>query len=256
MPQLVGGVMVILALLLARPARADPEGTCIELHCYCDGPDQPDTVASCDTTCEDVCGGSSGAAAAATRAAHLAKWSLTSLVGPSYTSHDVSNASTVPDGGSIGVALDARFGRDSFGIIIRFALTSTPIEAAAVGLARERAVVFEWFDAGFELSPRVAGGRRWELRPTAAVWFSSLALLGCDGCAAAAAGGHTDAYGDVGWAARAGFDLYLGARKRRGVSLAAIFSRTQVGDLGANTATEHVAPTVMVQLGLTSLTPR
>ncbi len=251
---------VALVLIATAPAWADPEGTCIELHCYCNGPDQPDTVASCDTTCEAVCGSSGGGlASSAARAAHLARWSLTALLGPSYTSHDAAGGSSVPDGGSYGAELDARFGRPSVGIFVRFALTSTPIEGPGVGLPRERALAFDWFGIGLEVSPRLLGGRSWELRPTAGAWITSTTLLACDGCeASVASGAYDDSYGAWGWGARVGFDLYLGSLKRHGLSVALVYSQSQVGDLHAyellpNTPTEHIAPTYMLQVGLTSM---
>ncbi|MBL8626437.1 MAG: hypothetical protein JNK64_34290 [Myxococcales bacterium] len=250
---LVGAVVAML--VLARGGAADEvTAVCLELHCYCDGPGEPDTVASCDTTCEAVCSPSAKVA----RRLRLARWSRTSQVGPSYTSNDAGGSAT-PAGGSLGVALEGRFGRPLAGILVRLALTSTPIVGAAAGLAQERALVFDWFDVGLELSPQVAHGRRWSVRPTAAVWVASTALLGCGGCDDVARRlGTDDSYTDWGWAARLGVDTYLGASKRLGVDVAIVYSAMQVGDLDkytvlANNATEHVAPTWMVQLGVTGM---
>jgi len=252
--------LVTFGILGAGTAVADdPEGTCIELHCYCQGPDQPDTVAACSTTCDAVCGGTStsSSSSAATPTAYLAKWSLTSLVGPSYTSHDARGGTSTPAGGALGAELDGHFGRRGFGLLVRLALTSRPFGGPGVGLAPGRALVFDWFDVGLELSPRLAGGPRWDLRPTAAVWVASTALLACDGCAdVVSAGGFSDAYGDTGWGARAGFDLYLGSRRRRGISLALVYLQSQVGSIGdglSGSPTEHVAPRFTVQLGLTAM---
>ena len=260
------GWAVAIAVTVAWSAGAaadDPAGTCVELHCYCDGPDHPDTVASCNTTCEAVCGdGSSSGGGGGAGPAHLARWGLTTMVGRSYASRDATGAQATPAGGTFGVALDGHFGRPSVGILARLALASTPIAGAGVGLARERAWVLDWFDVGLEVCPYVVGGHRWEVRVDGAVWIASTALLGCDGCAdAAARGAYQEPGGGWSWGARVGLDVYLGARRRRGLSVAVIYEPSVLGAIGdpdpqTGTATEHTAPTYLVQLGFTSMPDR
>lgn len=252
--------VVILVGLGVRDGRAEPRSTCIELHCFCDGPDEPDTVASCNTTCEEVCSssGPGGGGAAAVPAIRLARWSLTLQLGPSFTSRDTGGGESTPDGGSYGVELEGHFGRRTFGILWRVALTSTPVEGAAAGLPRERALVLDWFSLGLEVSPRVARGPSWELRPTAALWVTSSSLVACDGCeAAAGARSFTTSYGGNALGARLGCDLYLGRRRQRGIRVAVVYSRLQVGDASgvvfSGTPTEHQAPPLMLQVGLTSM---
>ena len=259
-------VGVVLAFLFVpRLAAAAPADTCVEHRCYCDGDTAPATVVPCGTTCTQACGGSASDGLAPLFRRVAIKLSVSTLAGPAYTARDAGGGTTAPGGGAFGGALELRFGLRAVGLLVRTALTSTrvvsgPVSAASgpgsVQLAPERALVFERPGLGIEVSPRVARGPGWELRPTAAVWLSWLTLRACSGCADFQSLGLTGGYGHTGWAARAGVDLYLGARARHGLSLAAVYSHAQVGDLHEGTGTEHVAPSWMLSLGFTTLVGR
>jgi hypothetical protein len=169
--------------------------------------------------------------------------------GPGYRIQDPGGAFEPSTGSTKGVELAAHFGaRPLFGMEIVVGLHYASITAPHFG-AGAHSMMFVPVLMGFTSQPALLHGDRVELRFDLGADAGLLQLVGCSACGA-------DMLPSSSFLTelRVGLDAYLGAGKRHGVGLDAMFMFGSLGDTSADavvpSAITVVPPTFLVRLSL------
>jgi hypothetical protein len=226
--------ILVLGLIVEGTAAADddPRNVCKELHCYCDGPDEPDTVGSCDNTCEQLCAGRS------TGGGH--QWATQRVsfggfggAGSSVVDTGGESAGAFTTGGDLRMVMGAR---PLLGIGLSFGVMVTATSGPGGG--PDQTIAYVPLLVGLSSTPRLYRGKRVEFRIDLGADAGFLFGISCEGC-------KVNAFATQ---LRAGLDTYLGSTRTVGFAFEALYVPSVVATF--NDTVEVRPPTVLFRLAL------
>jgi hypothetical protein len=229
-----------LVLMIAGSARADgdPPNVCKELHCYCDGPNKPDTVASCDTTCDEVCGGRStggGQSSGSGGAIKFARGKFGFVGGMPWLVRE-SNGTESSGLFSMGADVELHMGRPSIGILLGAGIVATRLSSAHFGPGDQTYATYP-LTIGLTSSPIGFRTGHHETRIDIGISFAAISCGLCDDVGGWAYGGRLKLGIDSVWGnGFFGVDLLLTAAR--------------AGQLGGAQPYEAWAPPVQLRLSV------
>jgi hypothetical protein len=235
----VAAASFALVFMIAGTARADgdPPNECKELHCYCDGPDRPDTVASCDTTCEAVCGGgsSSGGSTGGGGAIKFARGKFGLVGGMPWIVRE-SNGSESSGLFSMGAEAELHMGRPQIGILLGAGIVATRLSSSHFGPGDQTYATYP-LQIGLTSSPIGFHTGHHETRLDFGLSFIAIPCGLCDDVGGTAYGGRLKLGIDSVW----GNGLF-------GVDL--LLTAARAGQLGGTQPFEAWAPPVQLRLSV------
>ena len=224
--------LVLAAVVVCAPpvAWAENNEHCIELRCFCNGPDSSYTVASCSSNCYDTCGSSGGSSTTGqVRPAHVSRMFL-GLIGGQGMSASYANGSSSRGDSQVGAQLEAAVGRPQFGLSVFFDLArdaGTQPDATTP----EPMWLFD-FGLGLVAAPHEFQFGRRGVRPELGIYGLNIIRTGCgERCNDdAGLGQRKPAEPNQGylWRLRAGLDLYLW--NTQGLSVDVLIQFGKIGD--------------------------
>jgi hypothetical protein len=222
-----------LVVLVAGTARADddPPNVCIELHCYCDGPDEPDTVGPCETTCDELCAGRSTGGG---RPWVTQRISVGAYGGGGSSVDDGTGSSSSGDfttGGDVRLIMGAR---PLFAIEISAGAMVTALSDQSGG----QKVAWVPLMVGLSSSPKIIRGKHRELRLDLGADVGALFGLQCEGCTVKSFGAQL----------RAGLDVYLGSTRTGGFAVDVVYTPSAVAKLADPSTVEIRPPPVLLRV--------
>lgn len=233
--RLASSITLFLGCLLAAgTARADddPRNVCEELHCYCDGPDEPDTVGSCDTTCDALCAGRSSGGG---RPWAVQRFAVGGFAGAG--SHVVDPAGGYASGTFTGGG-DLRFIMGSKPLL-GIELASGVMAASTGGPSGRETIAYVPLLVGLSSTPKLHRGKKSEIRLDLGADVGFLFGLSCDGC-------KVNAYGSQ---LRAGIDTYFGRDRIAGIALDVVYLPGHLATFDAGSL-QIRPPTILFHLAI------
>jgi hypothetical protein len=207
--------LAIITLVLALGSMVDsahaddgPSNVCKELHCYCDGPDEPDTIGPCETTCTELCAGRSSGGG---RPWATQRVSFGAFGGAGSR---VDDGATGESAGAFTTGFDLRLvmgSRPLLGIETSAGVMVT--SSSTLGGGAEQTIAYVPLLVGLSSTPRLYRGKRAELRLDIGADVGFLFGITCTGC-------KVNAFATQ---LRAGFDTYLGATRTAGFALDVVY---------------------------------
>ncbi len=156
----------------------------------------------------------------ATRPPRRSEIEIGFALGPAWSA--TSETATTRGSMTVGIEADSHYGRDAGGATVQLGFFATRLEAPLLG-AEPRSLFIVPLSIGLALTPKVAGGATWSVRPDLGASVGGFFQLGCSGCP----GAVFDETLIFGYTLKAGVDVYLS--RDSGVSLDLIMPRWQLG---------------------------